>query len=140
MKKILITILLVLFGFTASTQDFDIKVNKIRFFSYPATVCQSDPILLDSVKFNESFVCFATVKIDFKNKVIVCGEVNGIKTKSTAFDITSINYDNDWATFDIVGKNKTDIIRFEVISKMLVVSHQENDKIYGWYSRPCDFD
>jgi len=135
MKKILLTILLVLFGFVAIAQDYNIKVNRISFFSYPSTICNSNTILLDSTKFNDTFICFVTVKIDLKNKVVVCGEVNGIKTKSTAFDIVSINYDNDLATLDIVGKNKTNVIRFELIDKMLVVSHQENDEIYGWFDR-----
>lgn len=141
MKNFLITVLLILLGFVASSQVYDMKINKIRFFSYPANVCKSDVNLIDSVKFNESFVYFATVKIDFRNKIIVCGEVNGIKTKTTVFDLFSINNDdNRWSTFDIIGRNQTGIIRFELFNNMLVVSHQEDDTIYGWFDRVVEFD
>ncbi len=134
MKKFIVVLLLVLFGITASSQDYDIKVNRVCFFTYPANITNVDYLLIDSVKFNETFVNFATIKIDLKNNIIICGEVNGLKTKTTVFDIISVN-DDYWSTLDITGKNKQDIIRFRIIDRMLVVSHIENNTVYGWFDR-----
>ena len=139
MKKFLITILLVLFGFTAFTQDYNIKVDRITFFSYPSDIINVENKFIDSIKFNESFVHFATVKIDLKNKLIVCGEINGLKTISTAFDVVSVNNDGG-TTLDIVGKDKTGKIHFKLLNEMLIVSFQKDTTIYGWFDRNIVLD
>ena len=134
MKKLLITLLFVLFGLTVTSQNYDMKINRVCYFSYPANIEYIDYDLIDSAKYNETFVHFATVKIDFTNKLILCGEVTGLKTKTTIFNIVSV-IDDDWTTLNIIGKNEETTIHFQLIGSMLVVSYKSEDMIYGWFDR-----